>query len=94
MPKTKSVSLEDLGTALAVSEVSSVTIDERSALEGLVEELRRIDERAELAIQTVSQAIKTQAVVAKGSALLNVERLLKGSQKRTAMNVFSHYWLT
>lgn len=78
MPKTKSVPLEDLQTALAVSEVSSVTTDERTALEGLVEELRRIDERAELAIQTVSQAIKTQSVVAKGHALLNVERSLEG----------------
>ena len=78
MPKTKSVSLEDLGTALAVSEVSSVTTDERAALEGLVEELRRIDERAELAIQTVAQAIKTQAVVAKGRSLLEVERRLEG----------------
>lgn len=78
MPKTKSVTLEDLGTALAPSQVSSVTTDERTALEGLVDELRRIDERAELAIQTVSQAIKTQAVVAKGTALLNVERRLQG----------------
>lgn len=78
MPKTKSVPLEELGGALEVSQVSSVALDERAALEGLVDELRRIDERTELAIQTVTQAIKTQAVVAKGRALLEVERRLEG----------------
>lgn len=54
------------------------TAEETLALQGLVEELRRIDERAELAITTVTQAIKTQAVVAKGRALLEVERRLEG----------------
>ena len=78
MPKTKSVPLEDLQTALAVSEVSSVTTDERSALEGLVLEFKRIDERVEEAIKALCQAMRTQAVVAKGVALLNVERSLEG----------------
>jgi hypothetical protein len=68
----------DLEGALAVAEVSSITAPEREALQGLVEELRRIDERAQLAITTVTQAIKTQAVVAKGRALLEVERRLEG----------------
>lgn len=65
-------------TALAVADDSSITVDEQQALQELVEELRRIDERAELAINTISQAIKTQAVVAKGRALLECERRLEG----------------
>ena len=52
--------------------------EETLALQTLVDELRRIDERAELAVATVTQAIRTQAVVAKGRALLDVERRLEG----------------
>lgn len=65
-------------TALAVADDSSITVDEQQALQELVEELRRIDERADLAITTITQAIKTQAVVAKGRALLTIERRLEG----------------
>ena len=78
MPKTKTVPLEDLQTALAVSEVSSVTTDERSVLEALLAEFKRIDERVEEAIKAINQAMRTQAVVAKGVALLNVERSSEG----------------
>jgi len=65
-------------TAMVVAQNTSITVDETSALQGLVDELRRIDERAELAINTITQAIKTQAVVAKGRALLDLERKLIG----------------
>lgn len=75
---TNEVLTEPTQMSLVVAEDTSITIDETSALEGLVEELRRIDERAELAINTITQAIKTQAVVAKGRALLNLERQLVG----------------
>ena len=58
--------------------VLAPSAEETLALQTLVDELRRIDERAELAVATVTQAIRTQAVVAKGRALLDVERRLEG----------------
>lgn len=58
--------------------VVAPTAEETLALQTLVDELRRIDERADLAVATVTQAIRTQAIVAKGRALIEVERRLEG----------------
>lgn len=71
---------KSLNEQLALIDIgqSDITVDEQSAIAELVDELRRIDERADIAVNTVTQAIRTQAVVAKGRALLEVEKRLEG----------------
>lgn len=77
MPTKTMVNEQEQLTLVDTSAVS-LTVDEQSAIVELVDELRRIDERADIAVNTVTQAIRTQAVVAKGRALLQVEKHLEG----------------
>ena len=51
-------------------QVSDITCDQ--LMDEAAEELARIDERAEIAIQVVTQSIRTQAAVAKGRVILEV----------------------
>jgi hypothetical protein len=74
MPRAKKVEQLDLtvevGGALVVADNSELDVAFEAAIEEARAEIHRIDEKAEFAISVVTQAIKTQAQVAKGRVLV------------------------
>ena len=62
----------DLAGALAVPETTELDVAFDKCIEQAREQIRAIDEKAEFAIQIVTQSIKTQASVAKGKVLLQL----------------------
>jgi hypothetical protein len=78
MPRTKAVedvvlSEEEAGPLVKIDD-KNLELDTAfdTAIEQAREEIHRIDERAEFAISVVTQAIRTQATVAKGRVLLQL----------------------
>ena len=62
----------DLAGALAVPEPSDLDVAFDKCIEQARADIRAIDEKAEFAIQVVTQSIRTQASVAKGKVLLQL----------------------
>lgn len=62
----------DLAGALVVPESTEIDVAFDKCIEQARIQLRAIDERAEFAIQVVTQSIRTQAAVAKGQVLLQL----------------------
>ena len=62
----------DLAGALAVTESTDIDVAFDKCIEQARADIRAIDEKAEFAIQVVTQSIRTQASVAKGKVLLQL----------------------
>ena len=62
----------DLAGALAVSETTELDLAFDKCIEQARDQIRAIDEKADFAIQVVTQSIRTQAAVAKGKVLLTL----------------------
>lgn len=60
----------DLAGALAVPESTEISLAFDECIQKAKEQIKSIDEKAEFAIQVVTQSIRTQAAVAKGQVLL------------------------
>lgn len=71
MPKVKDVDNQE---ALVISDQKNFQLAEAfdTAIQQAKDEITRIDERAEFTIQVLTQAIRTQAAVAKGRVLLQL----------------------